>query len=115
METTTIFETRTLPIWILGVVTLSIVFVIIFRGLKKKTTTSVLVDSIPVLGFLSFSYPIILLIVGLFTAADSVSQAGEISQTLVWKGIHNALVPISMGIIVLHISVLGWFIAKRFN
>jgi len=115
MEKTTIFEAKTLPIWILGIVVLIIVFLVIIRGLKKTSTSSVLIDGIPILGLFSFSYPIILLIIGLFNAAESVSHAGEISSTLAWAGIRDALVPISMGLIVLHISAIGWFFAKRFK
>ncbi|MFH0761427.1 MAG: hypothetical protein V2A67_07980 [Bacteroidota bacterium] len=72
-------------------------------------------DCLLLLGFFSFSYPIILLIVDLFKAAAAVSQAGEISSTLVWAGIRYSLFSISMGLLAMHVSVIGWFVARRFT
>jgi len=109
-----IFELKTLPIWIMCFLSLILIALVITRGLKHKKSSTLLTDSILLLGFLSFSYPIILLIVGLFQSADAVSHAGEISSTLVWASIRYSLTYISMGFIAMHVSVIGWFVTRRF-
>jgi len=115
MEAHSIFDGRTLPIWIMSFISLVIIVLVIIRGLKHKTSSAVLIDCILLLGLFSFSYPIFRLIIGLFQTADAVSNAGEVSSTLVWAGIRNSLITITMGLIAMHISAIGWFFARRFK
>jgi len=113
--TNPIFEAKTIPIWIMCFLSLVLIALLITRGLKHKKSPALLTDCLLLLGFFSFSYPIILLIVGLFQAADAVDNAGEISSTLVWAGIRYSITYISMGLIAMHVSVIGWFVARRFR
>jgi len=113
--TNPIFELKTLPIWIMCFFSLILIALAITRGLKHKKSSALLTDGILLLGFFSFSYPIILLIVGLFQTADAVSHGAELSQTLIWSGVRNGLTYISMGFIAMHVSVIGWFVARRFT
>ena len=94
---------------------LILIALVITRGVKHKKSSVLLTDCILLLGFFSFSYPIIRLIIGLFQAADAVDNAGEISSTLVWAGIRYSITYISMGLIAMHVSVIGWFVARRFR
>ena len=112
-----IFEARTLPIWIMCFISLIIIIIVITRGLKKKTSSAVLIDCILLLGLFSFSYPIFLLITGLFPVSEAVIKAGllELSASLVWSGIRYSLVSITMGLIAMHIAAIGWFFARRFK
>ncbi len=113
--TNPIFEAKTLPIWIMCFLSLVLIALLITRGLKHKKSSALLTDCLLLLGFFSFSYPIIVLIVDLFKASDAVSKAGEISSTLVWAGIRYYITYISMGFIVMHVAVIGWFVARRFT
>lgn len=116
METSnSIFAGRIIPIWIMCILSLILIAVVITRSLKHKKTSALLMDTILLLGLFSFSYPIIRLIIGLFQASDAVNNAGEISSTLLWSGVRYSLVAISMGFIALHVSVIGWFVARRFR
>ncbi|MFC2121799.1 hypothetical protein ACFLTI_09415 [Bacteroidota bacterium] len=81
----------------------------------KKSSPPFLIDMILLLGLFSFSYPIFLFIVGFFPAADAVIEVGEISTTLVWKAIRLSLISITMGLISLHVSAIGWFVVRRFK
>jgi len=96
----------------------SLVFgaIVIYRSIQRKPSPAFLVDSILVLGLVCFTYPAFRLLYGLNATATAVNDgAGEMSVTLAWQGIGNALPPITLGLIALHVSVICWFVARRFR
>ncbi|MFH0759911.1 MAG: hypothetical protein V2A67_00235 [Bacteroidota bacterium] len=106
---------HTVPILILGLASLVFIAIASARAIKQKPISQIMLDTLLLLGFLSFSYPVFRLIIGLFQGAQAVEQAGEISSALVWSGIHFSLISLTMGFAVLNISAIGWFILRPFK
>lgn len=106
---------HTVPILILGLASLVFIAIASARAIKHKPISQIILDTILLLGFLSFSYPVLLLIIGLFQAAQAVEKAGEISSALMWSGIHYSLISLTMGFAVLNISAIGWFVLRPFK
>jgi hypothetical protein len=103
------------PILIMGFASLLLIVFAVVRVIMKKSNPLLMIDSILLLGFLSFSYPICRLMIGLFGVATAVANAGEVSSTLAWGGIHHSLISIIPGFVILNISAIGWFVLRRFR
>jgi hypothetical protein len=89
--------------------------IIIIRSLKHKPGPKFMIDGILILGLASFSYPAFRLIYGLYITAETIKEGGEISVSLTWEGIGNVIPTIAAGFIALHISIICWFIVRRFS
>jgi hypothetical protein len=105
----------TVPILIMGFAVLVLIAIGTIRAIMHKSSLPILIDGVLLLGLFSFSYPICRLLIGLWSVAEAVANAGEISSTLAWGGIHHSLVSIIPGFVILNISAIGWFVLRRFR
>jgi hypothetical protein len=105
----------TIPILIMGVVSVVLIGISIINIIKKEKVTAGIKDLVLFLGFLSFALGIFGQISGMFQAAGAIVSAGEISPILVWQGLKVSLIPVIMGFVVLFVSGIGWFGLRSFG
>ena len=51
-------------------------------------------------------------LIGISIAAQSIEMAGSVSTPLVWGGLRVALHPLLMGLVLLSVSLLTWFVLR---
>lgn len=106
----------TIPTLIMCIISLVLGAIVILRATKQKSSPQFITDSILLLGISSLSYPIFRVIYTLNTIAIAVNEgSAEMSVSLAWKGIGNVLPLITLGLIALLISVICWFVVRRFK
>ena len=109
-------ERNLTSIIIIGIITaisLALAVISMTRSMKGKQNPNLLLDSILFLGLASFSFPMVTLLIGLYSIAKVVHEGAEISSSLSWMGIWNILPIVIAGFIALHVSFIAWFAARR--
>jgi hypothetical protein len=51
-------------------------------------------------------------VVGVVVAAQSIERAGAVSMSLLWGGIKVALLPSALGLTILTLAALSWFVLQ---
>jgi len=102
----------TIPILLMGIT--NIVLFVWLLNLKTRKTdfNKKHLDLIMFLGGFALIYGIFGQVMAFYQAAGSIQQAGEISPSLMWGGFKVSLIAPIMGLIVLFISGIMWFILR---
>jgi hypothetical protein len=103
---------ESIPILSFALVVLVLIVLQSYKAIKGKKISGILNDCILFLGFLSLSWGILWQIYGLIHVAQVVMIAGEISPSLLWAGLRISLVPILMGLAILIVSAVAWFVLR---
>lgn len=101
-----------LPILLMGIASLLLFLWQISNKLSHKKLNYKMVDLILFLGSFSLAYGLFIQVLGMYSAAEVIQQAGDISPSLIWGGIRHSLMVILMGLVVLLFSSIFWFILR---
>jgi hypothetical protein len=102
----------TIPILIMGVVSLFLLVYSVVRFSRRKPITASMCDTILFLGLGSLAWAIIGQLTGLFVAADYIQKNPEVQASIIWAGFKVSLIGPIMGLGVLIFSGIGWFVLR---
>ena len=102
----------TIPILLMGIFNVGVFIWLLNYKLKKAEINRKHLDLIIFLGSFALIYGIFGQILGLYSAAEVIQQAGEISPSLIWGGFKVSLIAPIMGFTVMLISGIMWFILR---
>ena len=102
----------TLPIFLMGIVSIAVFIWLLTLKLKKAEINKKYLDLILFLGSFALIFGIFGQVLGLYSAAGAIQQAGEISPSLIWGGFKVSLIAPIMGFMVLLVSSIMWFILR---
>jgi len=105
----------TMPILILGILSLVLILLSAIRLIRKTILPARLTEAILFIGILCFAWGVFGQVVGMFQAAGYIVKAGDMDPSLIWNAFRISLITVLMGFSVLLYSALGWYIIRLFR
>lgn len=104
-----------LLIYILWVVVLVLTIILVVRHIKTREDNKSIRELVLFFGSFAFLFGILGQAVGIMQMMDCIGEIGSISPALIAKGFSVSMFPTMYGFILMLISFVVWFIAKRIN